>query len=117
MKKWLKKYSGWVCCGVLCCVLFGVALHLATQEKPEAEDKYTQLVNCAIYYNELESYGEARPNINEQNWHDLIWNFLEPYRKEHISTNERYVWSDYTEQKAYLLFFLKHYYDECLGEG
>ena len=124
MKQQLVKHAGWICSALLCCVLLGVALYIATQEKnntinnaDSANNAYTQLVNCAIYYNELESYGEQRPEMNQENFHNLIWNFLEPYRKQHISTNERYVWGDYNEQSAYLLFFLKHYYDECLEDG
>ena len=77
MKKWIQTYRAWICCGVLGCVLLGFVLYVATQETQEkSENPYTQLVNCAIYYNEFESYGEARPEINEQNWYNLIWDFF-----------------------------------------
>ena len=121
MKQQLIKNAGWVCSVMLCCVLLGVVLYITTQEKNSTTHRtdtinsaYTELVKCAIYYNELESYGEIRQTLIEENFRNVIWDFLEPYRKKHISTNERYVWGDYNEQRTYLLFFLKHYYDNCL---
>lgn len=121
MNTHFQKYRHWIGYGVLCCVIIGLAVYIAAQaiqqaKQEQPESAYTRLVNCAIYYNELEAYGEPRPELNQENFHNLVWDFLEPYRKQHISTNERYVWGDYNQQRAYLLFFLKHYYEECLRE-
>ena len=111
-----KHNAGWICATLLLCALIGVLIYFFTQQttNEQTTNEYTNLVNCAIYYNELESYGETRPALTEQNFRNLVWENLEPYRKQHISTNERYVWGDYDQQKTYLLFFLKHYYDNCL---
>ena len=115
-----KHYAGWICAGFLACALVGVLIYVfaqrETNERADQASDYTKLVQCAIYYNELESYGEQRPAPTEENWYNVIWEHLEPYRKQYISTNERYVWGDYNEQRAYLLLFLKHYYDECLRD-
>ena len=110
-----KNNAGWICATLLLCALVGVSIYFLTNQQP-ATNEYTNLVNCAIYYNELEAYGETRPALTEQNFRNLIWENLEPYRKQHISTNERYVWGDYNEQRTYLLFFLKHYHDSCLKQ-
>ena len=112
-----KHNAGWICTTLLLCALVSVLIYFLTSQttNKHTRNQYTDLVSCAIYYNELEAYGENRPALTEQNFRNLIWKHLEPYRKQHISTNERYVWGDYNQQRAYLLFFLKHYYDNCLS--